>query len=302
VRGTVDNQTKRAPKILKGPEHVCLKSIHENLLEYWRHFGQSSLITVKETEELYLLDLDLTRDQTPFSPSGIFKTNLEPNKVDKTIDEIIAYYQSRNISFWWQVFPSCKPDNLGEYLEAHHFNVMDGTPLMAIELHKLVDDRPTPTGLTIKEITDEESMRLFADVWCRGYPMPKPLSNLFADCAIDLGVESDVAKFYIGYIDDKPVATSFLFLGAGVAGLYAVTVLPEGRGRGMGTEMSLHPMREARSLGYHIGILDATQQGYGIYKRIGFEDYGTPKIYIHSAPEQKAFDDKLRGLLHSQRN
>jgi ribosomal protein S18 acetylase RimI-like enzyme len=302
VRRTVDYQTKRATQILKGPEHVCLESVYENLLEFSRHQGKSSLWTVKETEELFLVNMGLTRDQTPFSLSGIWKTNLEPDRVDKAIDEVIAYYQSRNVSFMWGVYPSCKPDNLGEYLEAHNFKVMGNTPLMAIELHKLVDDRPRPTELTIEEVADEDSMRLFFDIWHRGYPMPKPLANRFADVAIDIGVESDVIKYYIGYVDDQPVATSWVFLGAGVAGLFGVTVLPEGRGRGLGTEMSMHPLREARAMGYHIGVLDATQQGYGIYERIGFEDYGTPKIYVLSSPEQKAFDDKAREWLHSQRN
>jgi ribosomal protein S18 acetylase RimI-like enzyme len=179
---------------------------------------------------------------------------------------------------------------------------MDSTPLMAIELHNLIDDRPRPAGLTIEEVVDEDSLRLFFDIWHRGYPMPKPLATRFAEVSIEIGVESDVIKYYLGYIDDQPVATSWLFLGAGVAGLFAVTVLTEGRGRGLGTEMSLHPLREAHEMGYHIGVLDATQQGYGIYKRIGFEDYGTPKMYIHSSPEQKALADKARDWLHSQRN
>ena len=61
-------------------------------------------------------------------------------------------------------------------------------------------------------------------------------------------------------------------------------------------------MREAREMGFHIVVLDATQKGYGIYERIGFVDYGTSKMYIHSSPKQKAFDDKARDMMHSKRN
>ena len=60
-------------------------------------------------------------------------------------------------------------------------------------------------------------------------------------------------------------------------------------------------MREARKMGYHIGVLDATQQGYGIYERIGFKDFGAPRIYIHSAPEQKEYDDKVKDFIHTSR-
>jgi len=289
-------------KILKGPEHACLRSVHENSLAYWRYFAKTSTVKLDETDELFLLELGLTRDQTPFCPNGVFKTNQKTENVDKKIEEVIDYYNSQNKSFWWWVYPSCKPSNLGEYLKKHNFDENDGTPLMAIELKDLIDDRPRPKGLTIKEVTDEDDMRVFGDLWCRGYPMPRPLADYFVDCVIDTGVESDVTKLYIGYLNGKPLSTSHLLLGAGVAGLYAVTVMPEARGRGLGTEMSLYPMRIAREMGYHIGVLEATQQGYGIYKRIGFKDYGTPKMYMLSSPEQQAFSEKAKEFIQTPRN
>jgi GNAT superfamily N-acetyltransferase len=173
---------------------------------------------------------------------------------------------------------------------------------MAIELKNLIDDRPKPPNFIIKKVTEEESTRIFGNVWANGYPMPTPLADYYMDCFNDLGIETDELKLYIGYLNGKPVSTSLLFLGGGVAGLYAVTVLQEARGHGIGTEMSLHPMREARRLGYYIGVLDATQQGYGIYKRIGFQDCGAPRIFIHSAPEQKDYDDKVKDFIHTPTN
>jgi predicted acetyltransferase len=145
-------------------------------------------------------------------------------------------------------------------------------------------------------------MRIFGDLWCRGYPMPKPLADCFVDMVLNIGLDRQEATYYIAYLDGEPVATSFTLFGAGVAGLYAVTVLPEARGRGLGTEMSLHPLREARKRGYHIGVLDATQQGYGIYKRIGFIDVGRPKMYIPSSPEQQAFSEKAKDFILTPRN
>lgn len=291
-------------KILKDySPQVCAKANTENIQDYWRFFAKSSLLTVVEEDGLFRLDAGLTKDQTPMAPQGVFRADLIPEVVDQKIDEVVEYFTSRSIPFWWYVCPTSKPDNLGEYLKEHSFNVMDGTPVMAVQLHKLVDDRPKPEDFTIQEANDEASLRLFWDLWYKGYPMPEALGKHFGEVSVEIGYHPDnPMKFYIGYLKGQPVATSFMMLGGGVVGLYGVIVLPEARGRGIGTEMSLHPLRVARSMGYSIGVLDATQKGIGIYRRLGFVEVDTPKIYTYATPDNVALEEKMKDFMHSPRN
>ena len=280
----------------------CVKANLENLLDYWRFFSKSSLFTVDESDGLFLCNAGLTKDQTTFSPQGIWKTNLKSEDIDQKIDYVTEYFNSQNMPFMWYVCPSSKPDNLGEYLKAHSFNEMDGTPIMTVELHNLIDDRPRPKDFEIKEATDEASLRLFWDLWYTGYPTPEIVGKLHANICVEIGYHPDnQMKFYVGYLEGEPVATSSMMLAGGVVGLYGVVVLPMARGRGIGTEMSLHPLRVARSMGYRISVLDATQQGYGIYKRIGFEEVGNPKIYTYASPDNVALEKKMKEFMHSKR-
>jgi len=46
-------------------------------------------------------------------------------------------------------------------------------------------------------------------------------------------------RCFLGRLDGEPVATSFIVLAAGVAGLYGVGVLPEARRQGLGTTITL---------------------------------------------------------------
>ncbi len=50
-----------------------------------------------------------------------------------------------------------------------------------------------------------------------------------------------------------------------------VATLPAARGRGVGAAMTIAPLYEARQMGYHGGILQSSQMGYPLYRRLGFQ-------------------------------
>ena len=97
----------------------------------------------------------------------------------------------------------------------------------------------------------------------------------FAEAVYDLPFRS-----YLALLNGRPVATSQLFLSAGVAGIYNVTCVPESRGQGIGASITLAPLLDACTMGYRIGILQASQLGYKVYRRLGFQDYGKLSVYL----------------------
>ena len=70
-------------------------------------------------------------------------------------------------------------------------------------------------------------------------------------------------------LNGKPVGASTIFLGAGVAGLYFVSTVSEVRGRGIGAATTLAGLRDARRIGYRIGILTSSAMGHSGYARPG---------------------------------
>ncbi|NIN63867.1 MAG: GNAT family N-acetyltransferase, partial [Anaerolineae bacterium] len=82
-----------------------------------------------------------------------------------------------------------------------------------------------------------------------------------------------------GSLDGETVGASRLFMGAGVAGVYAVGTLPKKRRQGIGTAMTLAALGEARRLGYRIGVLRAAEMALGIYRRLGFTDFCRFGVY-----------------------
>ena len=52
------------------------------------------------------------------------------------------------------------------------------------------------------------------------------------------------------------------------------TTIPEARRQGIGMALTLAPLREAHAMGYRISVLHPSDMGRGVYRRLGFEDYG----------------------------
>jgi ribosomal protein S18 acetylase RimI-like enzyme len=85
---------------------------------------------------------------------------------------------------------------------------------------------------------------------------------------------------YLGWLNGKPVATASLVLGGGVAGIYNVMTIPEVQRQGIGSLMTAVPLQEARAMGYRIGVLQSTKMGINLYRRLGFQEYGSFRIYL----------------------
>ena len=90
-------------------------------------------------------------------------------------------------------------------------------------------------------------------------------------------------RHYLAFLEGKSVATSSLYSGAGVAGLYPVATIHQARGRGIATGLVLKLLRQARETGFRLGTLQATKMGFGIYSKIGFEVFCRFGFYVGRA-------------------
>lgn len=199
------------------------------------------------------------------------------------IQDQIRYFKDQNVGefSWWQD-TSVPPGSWDRALEAQGFAATKGPPGMAMDLNTLPPKIQLSPDLQIRAIGEPEEMREYNRALTLGFEFPDsweaPLLEFFTRPGVALPI-----RHYLGELSGEHAGTATLLLGAGVAGIYNIATLPEARRRGIGTALTLQPLYDARDLGYRVGILHADPDGYGVYEKIGFQQYCEMDHHIWAA-------------------
>ena len=259
---------------------AIIAAIEANLSVLWRSYSRLPGAELWDQPDLFWVATDI-----PFPPfNGVLRARLRPQTIAPTITTTLQHFARRHVPMLWLVGPSTQPSDLGAHLMALGLTHLADDPGMAIDLEALPTDLPVPTGFTSEVIDDLGALR----TWCGFTDQAVVAEALFAwGQTLGFAPDREIVHF-LGRLDGRPVATATLVLGEEAAGLYNVMTVPDAQRRGVGALMSVRPLELARARGYRLGILQASKQGYTLYRRLGFQDYCRIAIYLWSAEASSA--------------
>ena len=211
----------------------------------------------------------------------VVSTRSPSGGADELIESALAHFRSMNIrKLSWLAHGGVPSAKINKALLSHGLTFKESFATeMAIDLSPLPGDLPIPPGLRIVPVVDEDTLRQWIHVASIGFRIGEKYEKVWYDFFVD-AIFNPQFRSYLALLDGKPVGTSQLFLSGGVAGIYNVTCIPEARGQGIGSAITLAPLLEASEMGYRIGILQVSQQGYHVYRRLGFQDFGNLSVYL----------------------
>jgi GNAT superfamily N-acetyltransferase len=219
--------------------------------------------------------------------NGVFGAELPRDGVEAAVEETMAPFKAGRVPMCWWTGPSTRPADLGERLQAHGLRRAEDLPGMAVDLAALNDALPEPAGLTIEPVTGRETLKQFVDLFAYGFRFSDRVRDTLFDRELALGFGPHLPwRRYLGRLAGEPVAVAGMFLGASVAVIECVATLPAARQQGVGTTMTRAPLREARAIGYRVGILTATPMGCSVYRRLGFRPYCDFVTYAWAADDR----------------
>jgi len=214
-------------------------------------------------------------------------TELPTEGADELILNALTHFRSRNIEkLSWVTREGGQATELRKHLIANGLTFRESYAIeMAVDLTNLREVTPTPNGLQIIRVEDYSTLKEWIHVASVGFGVPNKIEAVWCDF-FEEAVFEHPFQTYLALLNGKPVATSQLFTSAGVAGIYNVTCLSEARGQGIGAAITTAPLLDARAMGFHIGILQASAMGHSVYQRLGFQDFGKLDVYLWNQDKQ----------------
>jgi len=200
-------------------------------------------------------------------PSCIFRVNFKSKFVETKIKEIKTLIIKKKVPNGWTVGPLTQPRTLGQHLEKCGFSNVYHQSGMAINLSSIINTPIINNELIVELVEDIDGLKDWDNV----------VSTVF-NIKIDFEflkflLDDKKTSFFLGIYKKKIVSALILYLSAGVAGIHAVSTLSEYRGKGFGYAISRTALIEAYKLGYKIGVLQASNLGEIVYRRLGFKKY-----------------------------
>jgi len=192
-------------------------------------------------------------------------TQLPSEGADELIESALAHFRSMNIRKLSWLTHECVPSAaIYKTLLAHGLTFRKSFATeMAVDLSLLLEGLPALPSLRIVPVEDECLLRQWIHVASIGFRISEKFEKVWYDFFVDV-IRNPQFRTYLALLDGKPVGTSQLFLSEGVAGIYNVTCVPEARGQGVGSAVTMAPLVEARREGYRICVLQASKQGYNV--------------------------------------
>ncbi|WP_425447411.1 GNAT family N-acetyltransferase [Dethiothermospora halolimnae] len=126
-----------------------------------------------------------------------------------------------------------------------------------------------PKGFEIKRVTNSKEVKDFALVTKKSFEKPDIVTEAMFS-SDDILISPNTRAFVI-YEDNRPVSAVTMTLSQEVAGIYWVGTIEEARGKGLGSYITQVSTNKAFDLGTKAVVLQASEAGERVYKKLGYE-------------------------------
>ena len=250
-----------------------LDALQDGYLSFCRLLGRESGVSWGE-------EPDISWAMTPLPFPGfnrIVRVRLDPDQADARIQAMSDLYQAAGVRSTWWIDDQSQPVDMGERLERMGL-VSETLPAMRIE-STAVPVQAWPAGVTLSWAAEPEPLRAAMHVVAAGFGMPDGFGSALGDLLAPIARPDSPARTVVAWLDDEPVAAAQGILVGEAVAIFNVTTLEAARGRGIGAAVTLEVLRDAVRRGARFGVLESSVMGHPVYRRIGFRDVASLRVY-----------------------
>jgi ribosomal protein S18 acetylase RimI-like enzyme len=185
------------------------------------------------------------------------------------------YFAGVGRPFSWWIGPADTPRDLGGILGGLGLGPAESELAMALPLDASSEPVTPVPGLEVRRVRTAAELDAFARLSADNWDPPDMNVRAFYRRTAAALLSAEAPQWlYVGYVDGEPVATAEATVQDGAVGLFNISTRPAFRGRGIGSMMTWQPLRDARTAGCDLGVLQAAEAGVRMYQRLGFVGFG----------------------------
>jgi hypothetical protein len=209
--------------------------------------------------------------------SRVLGARFTSGDVQDRVLEILNYFKSWDASVSWVVGPSSYPPKLGDYLHASGFGIGETWLGMAMDLsHLPVATKQSASALDIQLVSDDEGLRAWATLRAGLADDSQEAAYVFSPENAGGDARS---RYYLGYLDGRPVSRAMSFRRGDVVGLYWLDTILEHRGKGYRAAMVRRAMQDAAASSAKALVMAAPIGGQSFCEQLGFKLYCQFNVY-----------------------
>ncbi len=248
------------------PAVDVVTEIEEAFVAHWSIFGRWTHGELHDENGVLWFETPIKH--LPYN--AIIRTCIESN-ADAVIAAVVDRFNARGVQFFWLVHPSARPLDLSERLVAHGLQSVENATGMSLELAEW-EHGALPPGVEYREVIDDGDLGDFHRLTTVYWEIPPDEAPLVAQFQREWRPRRAPGHRYLALIDGVAVAKGYLSVAGppGVAAIYAMTTLPEARGRGVASGLTTVLISRARQLGLRRIVLHSSDMAVGVYRRVGF--------------------------------
>ena len=184
------------------------------------------------------------------------------------VTEAIRFFGDRGLPWLLWVRDNVSPEILAAGRAA---GLRDAGGPPALGIMPIPPSPARPSGLHVEIASTPVALQDHGSMLRDGFGMPQE----FIDRLVRPGLLDDPAiAALVGRVDGEPVSCSLLAVSGTTAGVYNVATPERFRGKGYGEALTWAVLAEGARRGCTHGVLQASDAGYPIYRRMGFIDLG----------------------------
>lgn len=206
------------------------------------------------------------------------------NSIDSTeLEALHNFYAGVPYAVWLDE----RNDAAKSKLVEHGFSYTMSRPIMTIDLTTLVS-AASNENISVRLVeNDDELFNTWIPIIAQAYvPHLKGdgYKNYHEQYTIFLRyLQKTIApqnlSFYLGFLNDVPVATGMFVRNQGLVGVHWIGTIPEFRNKGMGFAATHAPLHEFKQAGAEKAHLLASPSGYPVYEKMGFKKLFNCEVY-----------------------